>query len=239
MGSMSLLSSAKFWQTNLRLRQRFCYMSGISYYIETAMLVIFAPLIPLTMVYVFPENVRLLNYVLLVPAVVYAYVVFPLWHRCRYRFEAWSVKMVYGWAHLFAIVDKVRGKPMGWSATLGRRSSDKQARYQALRVGVVLWGGGTALAWLVGAAVHLGGTDPLAWIPMLAFAAVYTASVARIMLSLRTETVLRRNLTRREGDPVPPYIPYTVVAEAPPPDEVDEVPSVESLNRSTQSELEV
>jgi cellulose synthase (UDP-forming) len=236
---MSLLSSAKFWRTDLRLRQRLCYLSGISYYIETALLVIFAPLIPLTMVYVFPENVRLLNYVLLVPAVVYAFVVFPLWHRCRYRFEAWSVKMVYGWAHLFAIVDKVRGKPMGWSATLGRRSSDKEARYRALRIGVVLWGGGTALAWFAGAAAHLGGPDPLAWIPMLGFASVYAASVGRIILSLRTPTVVRRNLTRREGDPLPPYIPRTVVSEAAPSTEADGVPNLESSQDSSRSELEV
>jgi cellulose synthase (UDP-forming) len=239
MGSMSLLSSAKFWRTDLRLRQRLCYLSGISYYIETALLVIFAPLIPLTMVYVFPENVRLLNYVLLVPAVVYAFVVFPLWHRCRYRFEAWSVKMVYGWAHLFAIVDKLRGKPMGWSATLGRRSSDKQARYRALRLGVVLWGGGTALAWLGGVVAHLGGTDPLAWVPMLGFATVYAASVGRIIGSLRTETVIRRNLTRREGDPLPPYIPHTVVSEAGSPTEGDDVSSHEPSDHSTRSELEV
>jgi cellulose synthase (UDP-forming) len=148
----------------------------------------------------------LANYVLLLPAVVYAFVVFPLWHRCRYRFEAWSTKMVCGWAHLFAITDKLRGQSVGWSATLGRRTSDKAARYRAFQVGVVLWGGGTALAWLVGVAPHLTGDDVLAWIPMLAFALVYAATVGRIITALPAPNVLRRNLRRREGDPLPPFV---------------------------------
>jgi cellulose synthase (UDP-forming) len=205
MGSMSLLSTKKFWNTDLRLRQRFCYLSGFSYYIETAFLVIFGPLVPLTMVYVFPQNVRLANYALLIPAVVYAFVVFPLWHRCRYRFEAWSTKMVYGWAHLFAIGDKLSGRAVGWSATLGRRTSDKQSRYRAFQIGVVGWGGGTALAWLIGVGAHLASADAIAWLPMLGFALVYAASIGRILMSLPTEQTLRRNLRRREADPLPQF----------------------------------
>lgn len=213
LGSMSLASSKKFWSTPLRLRQRFCYLSGMSYYVETAFLIVLGPLVPLTMVFVFPQNVRLANYLLLVPAVVYAFVVFPLWHRCHYGFEAWSVKMAYGWAHLFAIRDKVRGRPMGWAPTLGRRTSEKDSLFRSIRIGLVVWGGGTALAWLVGTVVHLTTSGAMAWVPMLFFASVYALSVGRLVVSLRTQPILRRNLRRREGDPLPPFIPATVVPD--------------------------
>jgi len=74
---------------------------------------------------------------------------------------------------------------------------------------------------------------------MLGLASVYAASVGRIILSLRTPTVVRRNLTRREGDPLPPYIPRTVVSEAAPSTEADGVPNLESSQDSSRSELEV
>jgi hypothetical protein len=119
---------------------------------------------------------------------------------------AWSTKMVFGWAHFFAIADKLRRRPMGWSPTLGRRSADKQSRYGAFRFGVIVWGGGTAVLWLTGAAVHLAGSDPVAWLPMLGFGLVYAVTVGRIVRSLWATQPLRRNLLRREGDPLPPIV---------------------------------
>lgn len=223
MGSMSLLSSAKFWQTKLRCRARLCYLSGFSYYIETAFLTFLGPLVPLTMVLVFPQNVRLMNYVLLIPAVVYAFVVFPLWHRCRYSFEAWSTKMVYGWAHLFAISDKLRGRPLGWAATLDRRTNAHHSRFRTFKISLVVWSGGTALLWMGGVAWQLAtSADPVVWVPMLLFGAVYTASVARILIPVRHEAVLERNLRRRETDELPTYIPHTRVPAATPADAFEE-----------------
>ena len=210
LGSMSLLGSSKFWTTRLRLRSRLCYLSGFFYYLETAMMILLAPVIPLTMVYGFPQNVRLENYLLLVPAIVYAFVVFPLWHRCRYGLSAWSTRLVFGWAHLFAITDKLRGKPAGWSATLGRRSQAHASRFRAFQVLVVLWGGGTSLLWIGGAAAQLRASrDFTAWLPMLAFSLVYAQAYARIIVTLPETPLLRRNLRRREEDPLPPWRPWT------------------------------
>ena len=43
-----------------------------------------APAIPLVMLIVLPENVRLANYVFIAPSMIYNLVVFPAWHRCRF-----------------------------------------------------------------------------------------------------------------------------------------------------------
>ncbi|GHJ05641.1 hypothetical protein TPA0907_00080 [Micromonospora humidisoli] len=65
------------------------------------------------------------NYLWIVPSLVYNLVVFPLWHRCAYRVEAWTVKMIYGWSHAFAIWDLLRGQSMGWQPTGGHGTQEQ------------------------------------------------------------------------------------------------------------------
>ena len=73
-----------------------CYLSGLFYYLHTAVFTFAAPLIPLTLVIAMPETVALTNALLLLPCLVYSNVIFPLWHRCPYRLEAWAARMMYG-----------------------------------------------------------------------------------------------------------------------------------------------
>jgi len=61
-----------------------------------------------------PDRVRLINYVFIVPSMIYNLVVFPAWHRCRFGPEALMAKLLYGWAHLLASWD--------WRCQLGRVS---------------------------------------------------------------------------------------------------------------------
>jgi cellulose synthase (UDP-forming) len=75
----------------------------------TALAVITAPLIPLTLSIFFPARIRVVNYLVLLPALLWLYVVLPLWHRSRFRWETLSVKLTYGWAHAFKILDLIRG----------------------------------------------------------------------------------------------------------------------------------
>jgi cellulose synthase (UDP-forming) len=127
MGSMSLCASRKFWSTKMRLSTRLCYLSGFFYYALTALVVLSAPLIPLTLTMCFPGQIRLMNYIILIPALLWMYVVMPMWHRCRFSLETLSVKMTYGWAHAFAIVDIIRGRPMGWTPT-GAKARNHRVR---------------------------------------------------------------------------------------------------------------
>ena len=104
----------------MRLRTRFCYLSGFCYYVHTAIFTLVTPAIPLTLLIFMPERVRLINYVLILPSLVYNLVVFPAWHRCQFGPSAFMAKALYGWAHLFCLVDLVRGKRLGWQATGSR-----------------------------------------------------------------------------------------------------------------------
>jgi hypothetical protein len=142
--------------------------------------VLTGPLMPLTLTMFFPGHVKLVNYVVLLPALLWMYVVMPLWHRSRFRLETLSVKLTYSWAHIFAIFDLVRGKPMGWTPT-GAKARDHRVRW--FRVGCAAWGGGTSLL-LVGVCIWqiVGeGHSAVQFTPMLVFAGLYMKTNARVI----------------------------------------------------------
>jgi len=149
MGSMSLLSSKKFWSTKMRFVSRLSYCSGFLYYIHTAVFVFVSPLIPLTLLLFLPELVRIENLVWILPSLVYTMLIFPLWHRSPFRLESWSIRLMYSWAHVFAIYDLLRGRPMGWQPT--GSGGAKKSKHRRFWIGVWGWGMGTSLLW-VGAA---------------------------------------------------------------------------------------
>jgi cellulose synthase (UDP-forming) len=177
-GSMSLLRSRKFWTTRLPFLTRCCYLSGFFYYSHTALWTFLGPMVPLVLLLAFPEKVHLANYVILLPALVYDYVIFPLWHRSRYRLEVWSVRRIFAWAHAFAIADTLRGKPMGWTPTGAEVDRDRQLRLW--RIAYPVWGALTISLWL-GASIYRGATmNWLTFIPMFGLGVLYAISILRI-----------------------------------------------------------
>jgi cellulose synthase (UDP-forming) len=144
-GSMSLLASRKFWSNRVKLSARLCYISGYCYYIHTALFTFIAPIIPLVLLVFEPQQVRARNYLWILPSLVYNMVVFPLWHRGRYGPTALMAKVLYGWAHAFAIVDMVRSRRMEWQST-GARSG--KSRTRRIWVAIGLWSSLATGAWL-------------------------------------------------------------------------------------------
>ena len=82
---------------------------------------------------------------MLIPTLLWGFVLTRVWHRASYRQEALSVKLAFGWAHLFAIVDVLRRKPMGWTAT-GGKSKDRRVFW--FRFWAAAWGAGSAAVLL-------------------------------------------------------------------------------------------
>lgn len=147
-GSMSLLFSRRFWSLRMPLTTRLCYMCGFCYYLHTALFTVLAPAIPLVLVYAAPGRVRLLSCLLIVPSLACNLVVFPLWHRCQFGPAAWMTRFLYGWAHLFCIVDICRGRPMGWQPTGGTK---KKSRTGRIWTASAVWSITTGLLWIGGA----------------------------------------------------------------------------------------
>ncbi|HXZ98799.1 MAG TPA: glycosyltransferase family 2 protein [Candidatus Binatia bacterium] len=145
MGSMSLLGSRKFWTARLRLSARCCYLSGFGYYMQTAAASIVTPLVAIFLLALLPDQIQLRNYLWIAPSATFLLVIFPLWNRCRYGPTALMAKSLYGWAHLFAITDILRGRRQPWQTT-GARSRRPTGRIWRA---VALWGGTAAAVWLL------------------------------------------------------------------------------------------
>lgn len=180
MGSMSLLTSRKFWTTKLPIRTRLCYLSGFMYYIHTAIYSVLTPLIPLIMIFAIPEQIKLANYLLIFPSLIYMHIFFPLWHRVQYGIEAASIRTVYGWAHLIAITDKLLQSAMEWQPT-GATARKKNPRYRIFRLGVVFFNLVPALFWIAGALAHIAtSAEPLHFVPILLLGIYYFFMVLKI-----------------------------------------------------------
>jgi cellulose synthase (UDP-forming) len=178
-GSMSLLGSKKFWQQKLSFRGRLSYISGFCYYLHTGLFTLVAPIVPLLMLFVFPVQVGIANYLLIVPSLIYNFLAFPLWHRSRYGFSAYTVKMIYGWSHLFAVFDILRGRRMGWQPTGSTKKKSKTRRLL-----IAMWGftGGTGVLWVGGAAYRMVTDDALNFIPLFLTGMFYLAVVGQALL---------------------------------------------------------
>ncbi|MEH0983450.1 glycosyltransferase family 2 protein [Micromonospora sp. CPCC 205556] len=179
-GSMSLLGSKKFWSTKLRWRARLSYISGFCYYLHTGLFTFVAPIIPVLMLTAFADQIALANYLLIVPSVIYNMIIFPFWHKNRYGLESWTVKMIYGWAHAYAIIDIIRGRRMGWQPTGGTAKKSKTKR---LWTGMRYWTAGSGVVW-AGIAAWRMVTDPepLIFLPAFLSAVFYLVIVAQALL---------------------------------------------------------
>lgn len=180
MGSMSLLRSRKFWGLKMPVKARLCYLSGFIYYIQTALLTIATPLIPLTLLLASPRTLLLRNSWLVLPSIIYVSVIFPVWHRNPYRLEAWAVRILYGWAHLFAIVDIVRGRPMGWQPTGAKATRKNKTR--RLWIGLAGWSAVTAAVWVGVAMWRMTTLVSANFVLLLASGIFYAITVARVLI---------------------------------------------------------
>ncbi len=180
MGTMSVLGSKKFWTTKMSAVARICYLAGFLYYILTAVLSIMVLVIPLLMIFYVPQYAILINFLPLIPAILYNIIVFPLWHRTHYGAEVLSVKEVYGWAHLFAITDSLEHKSMEWVPT-GAASHTKSGHYRTFQVCTIIFGVGGGLVWTIGAAVQMFRWDFWGFVPILVAGIVYLVTNVRIV----------------------------------------------------------
>ena len=144
-GTMSLLRDQKFWKTKLPFYSRMCYLSGFVGYVYTAVFTFVAPALALLMLIFAPAFLLLKNMVFIAPVLFYAGVIYPMWHRSPYRLEAWSVRVISGWAHIFALGDMLRGRLRSWQPS-GTGAARQDARGR-LWVGLIGWSLGSAAVW--------------------------------------------------------------------------------------------
>jgi cellulose synthase/poly-beta-1,6-N-acetylglucosamine synthase-like glycosyltransferase len=175
-GNVGIVFSRRLWSVPMRIPARLAYISGFFYYAYTALLIFFGPIIPIIMLAFLPGQIRLRNFLILVPAMCTGFVLYPLWHRSGYGPSVWPLGIARGWAHVFAIWDGARGKSMGWHPTRTPGSSLRR-----FRIGVTWWSGGAALLWLVLATWRTVALGSAQFTVLLLFGLLNLAIVSRVI----------------------------------------------------------
>lgn len=177
-GSMSLLTSRKFWAARTSMLARCCYFSGFCYYAYTAMAVLISPVVPVLLLLLIPGHIQPHDYISLTPAIITGMVLYPVWHRCNYGPSTWSLAVIRGWAHALALWDTARGRHMGWQAT---GSAGRKSRTRRFWIGVTTWNGGAALAWLGLAGWRISQSGPGRFWIITGFGLLYAGILVRVL----------------------------------------------------------
>jgi cellulose synthase (UDP-forming) len=175
-GNAGVVFSRRLWSVPMTIPARLSYISGFFYYIYTGLLTFVGPAIPVVMLAFLPGQIRLRNFVVLLPAMVTGFVLYPLWHRASYGPSVWPLGIARGWAHVFAIWDGARGKTMGWHPTRTPGSSLRR-----FRIGITTWSGGMALLWFCLAAWRTESTGAAQMAVLLLVALLNLAAVSRVI----------------------------------------------------------
>ena len=175
-GNAGIVFSRRLWGIRMTIPARLTYISGFFYYAYTGLLCFFGPLLPIIMLAFLPGQVRLRNFIILVPAMISGFVLYPLWHRSAYGPSVWPLGVARGWAHVFAIWDSAWGRTMSWHPT--RTPGSALRRF---RLWVTGWSGGTALLWAVLAIWRTVTLDSAQFAVLVFFGLLNLAVVSRIV----------------------------------------------------------
>ncbi len=142
-GATSLIWTEHMWRVKMPLRSRLPYIAGWLWNLSTAMRTIMVPLIPVVLLLVLPDEIKLRNAILLIPVLVTGTVLYPLWHNTKWPLGMWPLSIAVGWAQALSIWDYSRGKVMSWQASRGPKDATRR-----FRKAVLAWNGTLALAWI-------------------------------------------------------------------------------------------
>jgi cellulose synthase (UDP-forming) len=184
-GTISLLKRGKFWSTKLPLQARLCYLAGLTWYVNTAAITFVAPALTICLLVFNPQYLLVKNMLFIVPVLFYVGVIYPMWHKTPYRLEAWSVRVLSSWAHVFAFWDAYRGRLRSWQPT--GASAKKHHDRRRLWIGLIGWSLGTGVLWTGLATWRMMTMDSYNFFLPFVLAVFQLALVGRILISPRTE----------------------------------------------------
>jgi cellulose synthase (UDP-forming) len=182
-GTLSLMGSKKFWKAKLPFYSRLCHISGFVYYLYTAIFNFAVPALSITILVAAPGLLNIRNMLFFVPVLAYSTLVVPMWHRSPYRLEAWSVRIVSGWAHAFVVWDLLTGRRRGWQPTgaAGRRQDGSRRLWVAL----IGWNAAAAATWVCLAFWRLLTMDPANLLMIFALGLFDLVVVMRVLIEPR------------------------------------------------------
>jgi cellulose synthase (UDP-forming) len=180
-GSTSTILTSRLWSVPMSVRARLTYVSGFCYYLQTGLATFAVPLIPIYLLVFRPYSITPENSRLIVVAICASLILLPVWNMCDYRSrDVVPLATARGWAHALAIWDYLRGRTMAWQASGGGVSQVRR-----FAIGVVVWNGGVAVAWLGLAAWRTVEYGSWQFILVICLGLMYAAGLLRILIAPR------------------------------------------------------
>ncbi|CAM9337250.1 unnamed protein product [Ectocarpus fasciculatus] len=136
-GSATLVREKEFWMSNISPRHKLCFLNGLLYYMATALLIFMAPLPIMLLVWVEADGVLWYHSGFVLPSLIFAGIVLPLWSKQHYGMSSHRIKIIQYYAHLFAIKDSLLGVSAPWVPSGVSRSSS--SRYKSSVRLMVAW----------------------------------------------------------------------------------------------------
>ena len=175
-GNVGIVCSRRLWTVQMSLPARLTFISGFFYYLYTGLLVFVGPLLPVIMLIFLPGEIRVRNFVILLPAMLTGFVLYPLPRNSRFTPGIWPLAIARGWAHVFALWDGAWGRQMSWHPTRTPGSS-----LQRFRIGIRWWSGSVAVLWLALAIWRTVTVGPLQFAVLLFLSLLNLATVTRVI----------------------------------------------------------
>lgn len=164
-GSITLFLSPNFWNSNLSIMLRLSFLSGVLHYLQTALSAIIIPFIPILIILLYPDQVIFINTILLLPSIIFVQIIYPLYHKATFGPEAWAAKLIYSWAHLFAIIDIITEKIKPWQPTGTKINTDYS--YIIFRIAQILLNLVPSIIWIVLSANYILIKHNINFLPLL------------------------------------------------------------------------
>lgn len=181
-GTLSVGFTRRMWTAPMSLRAKLAYFSGSLYNIYSALSVMITPLLPLTILSAKPELVKAGNWLILLPALIAGFALFPAWHMNDYRLrDALPMLMLRGWSNALAIWDYSRGKIMAWQPT-GSKVSPLKRLWWSMRV----WNLAAAVGWTTLGVWRIWQTGSLRFVILTLFGVLNIVIVVRLLAAERS-----------------------------------------------------
>lgn len=170
MGSTSLCFNwPLFWKHKIGLMRRLCYLSGMTYYIATAIGIFMTPLPGLLMIYFKPEHVFWFNTMFSLPSFIFGVWYMGTWNKSKYGLSAVRARFLSYYAHVAALTDKLFGSVMEWVPTGDAQAAKKNKTPRKVKRLLLVWNTIILTLGINGFLMNLDGHRDYDFYPFLAF----------------------------------------------------------------------
>ncbi|CAM9713813.1 unnamed protein product [Ectocarpus sp. 12 AP-2014] len=138
-GSSTLIREKEFWKSGISNLHKLCFLNGMLYYMATALLIFMAPIPIMLLVWMEADGVLWYHSGFVMPSLIFAGIIMPLWSKQRYGSAAQRVKVLQCYAHLFAIKDTFMGTHAPWLPSGSGSAKKRNATYTAAVRLMIVW----------------------------------------------------------------------------------------------------